>query len=116
MANISVEAELDPGTVLTRQGQTGGLAFLVVDGEADVSVNDTGVGTLGPGDMAGELSLIDGRPRSAQVTARTPMRVLEINAEDFHRLIEASPSFTKNLLLSLSRRIRDMDERWQTRV
>lgn len=116
VADISVEEQLDSGTVLTRQGQAGGLAFVVLDGEADVTVNGSHLGTLGPGDIAGELSLIDGRPRSAQVTARTPLRVLEVNADDFNRLIDRSPSFTKHLLVSLSRRIRDMDERWQARV
>ena len=71
------------------------------------------LGTLGPGDMAGELSLIDGRPRSANVAATTDVRVLQIASEDFESLLDHSPQFTKNLLRSLSHRIRDMDERWR---
>jgi CRP-like cAMP-binding protein len=113
VAEISVEAELPAGSVLTRQDHDGALAFVVLEGEVEVTRGDMVLGTLGAGDMAGELSLIDGRPRSANVAATTDVRVLQIAAEDFDALLDRSPQFTKNLLRSLSHRIRDMDERWR---
>jgi len=62
--------------------------------------------------VVGELSLIDGYPRSASVRAVTDVHVLEIPAEEFRGLVQQSPKLMINLLQALSRRIRDMDERW----
>ena len=112
VAEITVEAVHPPGTVLTREGQAGGLAFVVMEGTAEVVRDDRVLGTLAPGDMAGELSLIDGRPRSATVRTTSEVRVLEINGDDFAALLDRAPQFTRNLLRSLSLRLREMDDRW----
>src|SRR5487761_1513720 len=105
IAEISVEAEKPAGSVLTREGQAGGIAFVLLDGSAEVRRGDQVLGTLGTGDMVGELSLIDGRPRSASVRALSDLHVLEINADDFGALLDKAPHFTRNLLRSLSLRI-----------
>src|SRR6476469_10980782 len=63
---------------------SGSLAFhLVLDGAASVTVGDSQVRTLGTGDYFGEISLIDGRPRSATVTATEPTTTLAIPHQDF---------------------------------
>lgn len=116
IADIAVEADMDPGSVLTREGQAGGLAFVIVAGTAEVRRGDTVLGTVGPGEMVGELALIDGRPRSASVRAIDQLRVLQINADDFAQLLDKAPQFTRNLLRSLSMRIRRMDERWRVEL
>ena len=69
VADISVEGSFAPDAVLTREGQEGGLLYVVIDGEAVVSRRGRRIGTLGPGEVIGELSLIDGGPRSAEVRA-----------------------------------------------
>ena len=56
------------------------------------------IGRLGPGDVVGELSLIDGQVRSASVRAITDVRVLEIASDDFRTLVNTSPNFVRNLL------------------
>jgi CRP/FNR family cyclic AMP-dependent transcriptional regulator len=112
VASISVQAHHPAGTVLTREGQTGGLLFVIIDGEAEVIRNGKKIGTLGAGDVVGELSLIDGRARSANVRAVTDVDVLEITQDDFQHLVRQSPEFVRNLLGALAARIREMDERW----
>jgi CRP/FNR family cyclic AMP-dependent transcriptional regulator len=111
VADITVSANLRAGTVLTREGQVGGLAFVILEGTATVSRGGEVIGTAGPGEMVGELSLIDGKPRSARTEAKTDMHVLQINYKDFKPLVDKSPNFTHNLLRALAGRIRDMDAR-----
>lgn len=110
IASIMVEAERPAGAYLTREGQDGGLMFIIVEGTANaVAGNGKVLGRLKAGDVVGELSLIDGRARSASVVATSPVHVLEITADDFNRLVHESPKFVKALLRSLSSRVRQMD-------
>jgi CRP/FNR family transcriptional regulator, cyclic AMP receptor protein len=106
-----VEMERPAGTILTRAGRDGGLMFVILDGQAEVEKDRTVLGRLGPGDVIGELSLIDGKPRSANVRAVTDIRVLELAQNDFRSLVDASPKFVQSLLRALSLRIRDGDSR-----
>lgn len=113
IASIMVEAERPEGTYLTREGQDGGLMFVIVEGTADV-VSGRGdrrkvIGRLKAGDVVGELSLIDGQTRSASVIATSPVHVLEIARDDFQKLVYRSPKFVKALLRSLSMRVRGIE-------
>jgi CRP-like cAMP-binding protein len=112
VATISVEARRPAGTILTREGQAGGLLFVIIEGEAEVVSDSRTLGRLGPGDVVGELSLIDGQVRSASVRAVTDVHLLGIATDEFQKLVDQSPKFVRNLLRALSLRIREMDERW----
>lgn len=116
IATIVTEGRRPAGTVLTRQGQDGGLMFILADGTADVVRDGSSpngkakvIGRLGPGDVVGELSLIDGQPRSASVVASTDVHLLELNFDDFEGLLRKSPKFVRALLKALSVRVRQMD-------
>jgi CRP-like cAMP-binding protein len=116
MASIMSEAERPAGTVLTREGQDGGLMFVLVEGRADVLANDPQgssrpkvIGRLKDGDVVGELSLIDGQTRSATVVASTEVRLLQLVSDDFQALVHKSPKFRNALLRALSIRVREMD-------
>lgn len=116
IASIMVEAIRPAGTLLTREGQDGGLMFVIVEGTADVVAGDPAdgrsgkvIGRLKDGDVVGELSLIDGHTRSASVVATSEIQVLEIASDDFRRLIHRSPKFVKALLRSLSLRVREVE-------
>ena len=76
-----------------------GVGFFVVgDGEAAVSVNGDEVATLGPGDHFGELALVSEAERTATVTAKTELRLLEIAFWDFRDFAHANPDVTWKLL------------------
>ena len=116
IASIMVETERPAGTYLTREGQAGGLMFVIVEGEAEVVTGAAPTGgrtrvirRLQPGDPFGELSLIDGHTRSASVRASTDVRLLEIAADDFYKLVDRSPKFVRNLLRALSLRVRETE-------
>jgi CRP-like cAMP-binding protein len=109
IASLTVEIRRKAGAILTRQGQIGGVLFIIVDGQADVIRNKRRIKRLGPGDVVGELSLIDGQARSADVVATTDVHLLELANDDFETLVRKSPKFVRNLLCALSARIREMD-------
>jgi CRP/FNR family cyclic AMP-dependent transcriptional regulator len=106
---LTVADELTAGTVLTRQGAAGGIAYILASGQAEVLRAGRRLALLGPGDIVGELSLIDGKPRSATVKAITDLEVLEIDSRDLTRLLRKAPAVTRNLLAALAQRLRQAD-------
>ena len=93
------ERNLEPGTTAVQEGTMSGVGFFVVaEGEASVTVGGDEVATLGPGDHFGELALIRESGRSATVTAKTRLRVLEIPFWDFRDFAHANPDVTWKLL------------------
>ena len=73
------------GTSIVRQNEMSGIGFFIItEGEASVLVDDREVAWIGPGKHFGELALISESVRTATVTARTPLRCLEITFWDWH--------------------------------
>ena len=110
VARITDVVEVDACTVLARAGQAGDEFFLILDGSARVDVSPRKRAKLKPGDYFGEMSLLDGGPRSATVTADTPLRVLVIKRRDFATLLREAPDLTQSLLATLSRRVRQAEQ------
>src|SRR5947207_13503341 len=73
---LADEVDVPAGQVLMRQGDRAGEFFIVVDGSLVVEQDGRRIATLGPGDFAGEIGLVDEGPRTATVTADTPARLL----------------------------------------
>lgn len=99
------------GHVVVRQGDTDAGLQVIVDGTVTVEVN--GVrreGELGPGDYFGEISLLDGGPRSATLTAGDRgLETFAVSALTFSPLIDAHPGLSRSLLRALCARIRALD-------
>jgi CRP/FNR family cyclic AMP-dependent transcriptional regulator len=90
----------------------GALAFhLVLDGHASVTVGGEEDRTLGPGDHFGDISMIDGKSRSATVTANEPMTTLVVQHQEFERLLGEEPDFALALLGTLCARLREAEAR-----
>jgi CRP-like cAMP-binding protein len=106
IARISEVIEVAEGTVLARSGEPGQEFFLILDGTARVEVSARKRARLQPGQYFGEMSLLDGGPRSATVVADTPLRLLVIKRGDFATLLREAPELTQSLLATLSRRVR----------
>ena len=84
---MSIRRELFAGEVLYQQGEPSDCAWLVESGQVElVSVHGRRTsrhGVMGPGELIGELGLIDGSPRSATATARSDCMLLAIEREQF---------------------------------
>ena len=97
------------GHVIVTEGDKGVGLHIIISGQAKVSRNGRTVARLGPGDYFGEMSMIDGGPRTATVTADTPLRLLGLTFWDFHPLLKTSPSISYKLLVKLCARLREAE-------
>jgi CRP/FNR family cyclic AMP-dependent transcriptional regulator len=110
LAGITDQAVLETGQVLCRQGEVATAAYVIDDGEANVKIGNEVIGAVGGGESVGEMGLLDYRPRSATVVARTPMKVYVIDARRFESVLEDAPTLARNLLRELTGRIRGLDQ------
>ena len=104
------------GTTLFNEGDISDRVVAVVEGRAKISYftaegKEILLAVRGPGDLLGELSAIDGEPRSATVSALEPVQALTLAAGDFRAFLEAHPRVALLILEMLSRRLRDADRK-----
>ena len=111
IASAADEITVNAGYKLADQGQQGREAYVVVDGTCTVTRNGKKVATLGPGDVVGELSLLDHGPRTATVTADTDMTVLVLDQRHFIAVLDDVPALSHKLLANLAGRIREFDRK-----
>ena len=110
VAAISKVVELPAGAIVTRTGDHGEEFFVLVDGSVTVEISPRKRGRLRPGDFFGEMSLLDGEPRSATVRAETDVRLLVIQRRNFQSLLREVPELSHRVLETLSRRIRLLEK------
>ena len=111
LRSLCDEIDIAPGKVLTKQGSVGYECFVIVSGTASVAIDDQVVTSLGAGAYFGELALLDKQPRSATVTAVSPMTVLVMGPRQFSSALDAVPGLAQKLLAGLARRLRDTNQR-----
>ncbi len=108
LAFTSERVRFAEGETIVRQGELGEVAFVIIDGEADVLLDASGeeefITVRRRGDLVGELSLLTEAPRTATLRARTPVDLLKINRDVFLKLIEDTPGLSISLLKIISRR------------
>src|SRR3990172_6458382 len=110
IARHADEVKVEQGKVLTRQGRLGWEFFLILDGRASVERDGTVIARVGAGDVFGEMSAIDQRPRSATVIAETPMTLLVVHVRSFGVLLDEVPELQRKVLVTLCERLRAADE------
>ena len=102
--------QVGAGRVLAQQGSTDSGLQLILDGTVTVSVHGVERATLGRGAYFGEISLIDGAPRSATVTAGPEgAKVFAISPIAFSQLLDARPEIARPLLKVLAAHIRRIE-------
>jgi CRP/FNR family cyclic AMP-dependent transcriptional regulator len=111
LAREADELTFAPGEQIVREGSLGETVFVVMEGRAKVTRNGRRVGEVLPGDFFGELSAIDGGPRTASITAVTPVRVVRLFRRTLRKLLEDEPQLTVKILDGIVRRIRQVERR-----
>jgi CRP-like cAMP-binding protein len=94
------------GTVIAREGEPGVGLFVIMSGNADVSIGGRKKATLGPGDFFGEIALLDGGPRTATVTAKTDVQLIGLTEWVFRGLMVEHPSIALKTLQQMAGRLR----------
>ena len=105
-----VEVGFAPDQVIVRQGEVGTGFFVVASGGVRVVRDGRTIATLGPGAFFGELSVLDGRPRTAQVIASEPTLCLALATWEFEAVVHDQPAVALAVMRGLAGRLRDLTE------
>lgn len=98
------------GSTVLEAGGTGRIMYVVQEGTLDVHVGGHRVATAGPGEIVGELALIDDGPRSAAVVARTDCALVPVDEKRFLFLVQQTPYFALQVMRVLADRLRRMND------
>ncbi len=105
IAKLADEIDLRQGKDMTREGAPGREFFVLLDGTADVRKKGRKINTLGAGDFFGEISLVSRQPRTATVTATSPVRALVVTDYSFRHLLDESPQIKTKVMEAMAERL-----------
>jgi CRP-like cAMP-binding protein len=94
---------LEPGETIAVEGEQGVGFFVIESGTARVTIGGEERRKLGPGDHFGEIALISNAPRSATVTAETPLQVWGLTSWEFRPIVQSNATVAWSLLESLAK-------------
>jgi CRP-like cAMP-binding protein len=106
VARVIEEIEFPAGATIMTEGALEDWMYVVVHGEIRVLRQDREV-TLGVGAVVGELAVLDPQPRSATVTAVTPVRLFQLRKDAFDGSLESRPEVARGVIVELVRRLRE---------
>jgi CRP-like cAMP-binding protein len=109
ISGLVTQIDVKEGKDLTREGEHGNEFVIILEGEAEVKVGGSVVAVRGPGDYFGEIALIANRPRTATVTAKTPMKLEVIGRREFQTMLHDNPSIATELLGIAADRLAEND-------
>jgi CRP-like cAMP-binding protein len=105
VASIADEIAVPEGTQLTREGEIGHEFFVLLDGSVEVRKNGRWIATLVAGDFLGEIGPLARVPRTATVTATSPVRAFVIGDPEFRTLLQHQPQISVRIAQALGRRL-----------
>jgi CRP-like cAMP-binding protein len=109
LAYTSEVVTYHPGQVLFRKGDVGDAAYVIIEGDAEVSVTtDAGeipVASLKDGDFLGEIAILCDTPRTATITASSELKTLRIRKEPFFQLLKQFPEMAIEMTRLLAERL-----------
>lgn len=109
LAKVTSVAAYDQGAEVVAEGSPGSMFFVLLDGKAKVVRGGRTVAHFSPGDFFGEISVLDGGPRTASVVAETPLRCLKLGARDLTEAMENEPRLAVRILREVVGRLRRSD-------
>jgi CRP/FNR family cyclic AMP-dependent transcriptional regulator len=101
--------DLPADRLLMTQGQHGWEMFVLVSGSARIERDGQSLGERGPGEVLGEIALLDGGPRTATVTLSEPSRLLVLARREFQALMDEFPDIRLRVLEAVAHRLRSLD-------
>jgi len=101
IAKHADQLSIKAGGVLAKQGSTGREFVFIVDGKAQVKKDGKVIRQISAGDFFGEISMIDGEPRTATIIAETDGTLLLVNSRSFAYLLDTIPGLQKKIMVSL---------------
>ena len=106
MAKLSGIVRYREGTPVVKEGASGSVFFVILEGKAKVMRKGRTVGRLRRGDFFGEMSLLDGEPRTASVVTEADSTFLTVAAREFQRVLAREPNLALRMLQVVAGRLR----------
>lgn len=100
------ELKYESGDFIVHKGERGIGFYLIVEGTVEVRTDGRVLSRLGPGQFFGEMALLDGQPRSADVVALEPSKCLALSSWNFNSIVSDYPKMALKLLQESARRSR----------
>lgn len=115
LAGLARDMTLSTNEVLFMAGDAGDSMYAVLEGSLKVAVisaegSEQLLAILGPGDVVGEMALLDGEPRSATVQTIKKSRIARIDKREFDRFAQANPAVYRHMLSLISKRLRQAND------
>ena len=115
LAFTSERISYEANQVLFNQGEIGDAAFIIIEGEADITIDSPNgpitVATVGRNDIVGEIAILCDVPRTASVRAKDKLETLVISKELFFQLIMEFPQIAVEIMRELARRLNRANEK-----
>ena len=109
VSSLATRLDEPAGTLLTKEGRVGNEFIIVLEGEIEVRRGDEVVATRGPGSYVGEIALIDNRPRTATVIAKTPVVIEVIGRREFRTLLADAPELQAEIMNTMAQRLAELE-------
>ncbi len=110
VAKLGVTVEAEAGTALTTKGMPGREYFPVLEGVASCRMGRRELRRFGPGEFFGEMALLYGGVRTADVVATSEMRLLVLDSREFRSMLMATPLIGTKMLANLAERLSEADD------
>ena len=107
VAESSAIETYETGAKIATQGEEGTSFYLILDGSVEVRRSRRVIAKLGRGDFFGEMAILDGQPRSADIVAIEKTNCLALSRSSFKTLIESNPALALGILQEVVRRLRE---------
>lgn len=107
ISSLADIVDLPVDRVLMTQGESGHEMFVLVSGSGRVERDGATIDSAGPGDVLGEIALLDGGPRTATVTLTEASRLLILARREFHDLMDEFPEIRLQVLEAVAQRLRN---------
>ena len=110
LLKAAIQRSIPAGSKIVSEGSEGLGFYVILEGTAEVSKAGTSLATLEAGNFFGELSCIDGAPRTADVVAATDLTCLVVPQWEMNNALESSPGVAQSMFRELVRRLRASNE------
>ncbi len=110
LGTLGTQVSVRVGQPLMMAGARGTEVILVLHGVATCEVGGREVAQFEVGDFFGEIATLDGRPRTATVTAKTDMEVIVLERAEFDQVLDLSPQVGQRILVAMAKRLRAANE------
>ncbi len=110
IAQLTTAITIEAGTTFIKEGSYAREMMIIESGSATVSKGGDVVAEIGPGAVVGELALLTGHARNATVTSSARSELLVLGASEFASLLDAAPSVTRKILVTVAKRLSTVEE------